>query len=713
MSPVFRSIVFLTLSGWAGVLSAQPLTCTTSAVPPIVRAEGLAERIGDIEIDCTGSPNAMLTLNFAVLTNTTISNRLSTGSTLTGIIFTEDSGTGPQAVTVQPMLTNSNTVSFDGVPVTLSPQGAVSLRIVDIRVNATAIPVGNQIMASVSVSIPLNMPQVVVGTPETGLAAAFSSALVCAQNGSPLPSTINFANLIQAGTSLSSIRMTEGFAGSFQPLSGIANLNADSGERFIITYSGFPQDASLYVPDVIAGSDAIQPTAGGDLGLAASGGAYAPSTSGSLLLARVAGAGTNGAGGSPVYTPGAISSGTVTFNTVSPLSIVNGSAYVVYEVVDANNSVIESAQFPTFLGLAPNGNRPASQTSASVTFAPVSTVGVASATEPLPRFVAVTPPVDCSIIGDCATYLPSLALSTNSIQLANSGGGVPEQGYFVVQNTGGGDMNWQITVSYGSGSGWLTVTPTQGINQTTIVTYASSSGLSPGTYTATLTVNGGQYAGTQTVTVTFTVTAPPALTAPPAPPPPSISSVVNAASFAAVPAVAGSLSTVMGTNFASSNVTASFNGISAPISFSSGTQINLLVPAALAGQTTAQLVVTVNGTSSKPYTVNLAPFAPAIFSGGVLNQDWTPNSATNGASAGSVIQIYATGLSGAGTITGQFGDQVVVPDYAGAAPGFAGVQQVNLTIPANLAATTANLYVCGAAQGTAAVCSVPVPVTIK
>ncbi|HEY6340876.1 MAG TPA: IPT/TIG domain-containing protein [Bryobacteraceae bacterium] len=707
MSPFFRSILFLTLSGWAGVVLAQPITCVTSAVPPIVRAEGLAERIGDIEIDCTDSPNDTLTLNFAVLTNTTISNRLSAGNTLTGIVFTEDSGTGPQAVTVQPILINSNTLAFNGVPVTFSPQGAVSLRIVDIRVNATAIPVGSAIIASVSLNIPVNMPQIVVGTPETGLAAAFSSSLVCAQNGSPLPSTINFANLIQTGTSLSSIRMTEGFADSFQPLSSIANLNADSGERFIITYSGFPQDATLYVPDVIAGSDAIQPTGGGDLELPASGGAYAPLASGSLLLARVAGAGTNGAGGSPIYTPGAIGSGTVTFNTVSPLGIVNGSAYVVYEVVDANNSVVESAQFPTFLGLAPNGNRPASQTSASVTFAPVSKIGVASATEPLPRFAAVTPPVDCSIVGDCATYLPSLSIATTSIQLSAPEGGALQEGYFVVQNTGGGDMNWQISVSYGSGSGWLTVTPTQGINQTTVVTYANPSGISPGTYTATLIVNGGQYAGTQTVTVTFVVTAPPA------PPAPSISSVVNAASFAAVPAVPGSLSTVMGTNFTGSNITASFNGVSAPISFSNGTQINLLVPAALAGQTTSQLVVTVNGRGSKPDTVNLAPFAPAIFSGGVINQDWTLNSATNGASAGSVLQIYATGLSSAGTITGQFSNQVVVPDYAGAAPGFAGVQQVNLTIPVNLAATTANLYVCGAAQGAAAVCSVPVPVTIK
>ena len=38
------------------------------------------------------------------------------------------------------------------------------------------------------------------------------------------------------------------------------------------------------------------------------------------------------------------------------------SSFAVYEVVDANPSARETAQFPTFLGLAPDGNREATET---------------------------------------------------------------------------------------------------------------------------------------------------------------------------------------------------------------------------------------------------------------------------------------------------------------------------------------------------------------
>src|SRR5215472_914740 len=332
MSLAVRTILLFSLP--AAILSAQSVICTTSAVPPIVRVEGLAERIGDFGIVCTGQPNATLIANFTVSMNANITNRISSGNTLTGIVFTVDSGAGPQAVLSQPLLLTPNTLSFGGVAVAFSAQGSVALNIADIRVHASSIPVNNPIIASISINggLPLTMSQVVAGRPQSGLYAGFSSLLVCAQLGSPLPATIDFADLIAAGTSFSSIRVTEGFADSFQPRSSVANLNADSGERIIVSYAGFPQDAQLFVPGVIAGSDAVQPTAGGDFELPASGGAYAPSAQGLLLLARVNGAASNGAGGTPVYTPGAIGSGTVAFNSVSEISIVNGGAYVVYEV---------------------------------------------------------------------------------------------------------------------------------------------------------------------------------------------------------------------------------------------------------------------------------------------------------------------------------------------------------------------------------------------
>src|SRR5437667_4557323 len=85
---------------------------------------------------------------------------------------------------------------------------------------------------------------------------------------------------------------------SFQKKAG----TNDSGIRIAAVYTGFPAGARIFVPDVVAGSDALQPTAAGDLGGSPSGGAYAPG-SGALLLSRVSGTDTSGAGGLPVYVP--------------------------------------------------------------------------------------------------------------------------------------------------------------------------------------------------------------------------------------------------------------------------------------------------------------------------------------------------------------------------------------------------------------------------
>ena len=693
----------------AGSLSAQSNFCVTSAVPPIIRAEGLAERIGDILYTCSGIPNKMLTANFTVALNTNISNRIAAGSTLSGIVFTADSGAGPQPVLAQPLLVSQNTLAFNGVPFGFSPQGTAALRIAGIRANASGVPVNSQIIASLAVNaagLLLASSQQVVARPQRGLYAGYGSALVCAQNGSPLPAVISFTSLIRANTSLSSIRVTEGFADAFGPRSAEANFNADSGERILVVYSGFPQDARLFVPDAVAGSDAVQPTAGGDFELPASGGAYAPSPNGSLLLARVAGANSTGTGGAPVFLPGPIGSGAVAFDSVSELSIVNGSAYVVYEVVDANPSAVETAQFPTFLGLLPDGNRQAAQTSAAVFFAPVSTFANASATEPLPRFLSVTPPPDCHIVGDCATYLPQLSVDTASLAFAAAAGGGTQQQYFTIRNTGGGAMHWKISIAYASGSGWLSVDSAQGVNDAPVRVYASPN-LAPGTYMATLTIDAGADAGTRTIPVTFSVTAPPPTT-------PAITDVLNAASFARVPVVPGSLTTIMGSNFAGKNVSVTFDGLPALVSFSNATQINVLVPAGL--KSSAQLVVTVDGSSSPARAVMVAPFAPAIFSGAVLNQDGTVNSVNRGASPGSIIQIFATGLSGSGTITGRIHDRdITVPYYAGPAPGLPGVQQIDLVVPADLPAMTTDLSVCGtnAAAPFDKSCSVPVPLTIQ
>ena len=160
---------------------------------------------------------------------------------------------------------------------------------------------------------------------------------------------------------------------------------------------------------------------------------------------------------------------------------------------------------------------------------------------------------------------------------------------------------------------------------------------------------------------------------------------MNAATFAAGPIAPGSIATISGTNFAGTNVTVTFDGNPGQVLFSNGTQINVVVPAALGAKASTQVAVSVDGNSSAPFTATLAPFAPGIFANGILNQDYSLNNAQHPAAVGSVIQIFATGLSGNGVITAKIGGMVVdQPYYAGPAPGLVGVQQVDLILPQDL-----------------------------
>ena len=702
------------------LLCAQPNTCGAVANLPIVRAEGLSERTGDIQYNCTGAPNASLTANITIFFNAPITNRISAGNTLTGILFTSDNGGGSQPVLVTPELTSPTSLAYNGVSLTLSAQGTLSLRIAGIRVNASLIPPHTLIQASLAVNggaVLTSGSQVFTGYPQPGLYAGFSGKLVCAQSGSLLPDSIDFMSLIAQGTAFTTTRVTEGFADAFGARPAWANFNADTGERILVTYSGFPPGARLFVPDVVAGSDALQPTAGGDFGLPASGGAYAPTASGSLLLARVQGADANGAGGAPVYTPLPVGAPAAGFNTVTELALAGGSASVVYEVVDANGAAPESAQFPTFLGLAPNGVGSPVPTNEDVFFAPQSTVGTASVfTIPIPRFAAIQPPPDCTIIGDCvAPYVPFLDVDTTPIQFTAAQGSGLETQYVLVRNDSGGVMFWNATLTYGGVGGWINLYTTSGTNGGKVRVDAVPGGLAPGTYQATLTINAGPATGSKTVSITLVITPPPPSVPPPAPVP-RVDTVLNSASLLAAPVVPGSLATLTGSNLTGHIVSAAFDGYAATVVSSTATKIVLLVPPALGAQTSARLTVTVDGVSSAAQSVSVAPFAPAIFPGAVLNSDATVNGVNNGADPGSIIFLYATGLSGAGTITGHIADRDIdLPYYAGPAPDLPGVQQVNLQVPPDLQAMATEVYVCGAATATpnVKVCSASAPLTLQ
>jgi uncharacterized protein (TIGR03437 family) len=163
-----------------------------------------------------------------------------------------------------------------------------------------------------------------------------------------------------------------------------------------------------------------------------------------------------------------------------------------------------------------------------------------------------------------------------------------------------------------------------------------------------------------------------------------------------------------------------FDTYPAPLVYVGPTQINLVVPYELAGQTHAQMTVMYQGQQVLSLGVAMVPSAPAIFAadgsgigpGAILNQDSSPNSAANPAERGTIVQIFATGEGtmdspvADGSITGsalahptlpvsvRIGGLAAEIDYAGAAPGLvAGAFQVNARIPAGVTPGAAAVFI--------------------
>jgi uncharacterized protein (TIGR03437 family) len=314
-------------------------------------------------------------------------------------------------------------------------------------------------------------------------------------------------------------------------------------------------------------------------------------------------------------------------------------------------------------------------------------------------------------VGDCnASYFPRLFVVESSLSFTAPAGGQTQTEDVIIQNPSGGVLQWTASLKYTNGSGWLNISPASGQNNSGIRVDAIPGTLAAGTYNATLTIDAGPLAGTSNVPITLVITP----VTPPAVEPPVVEAIVNAATFAAGAVAPGSIATLAGTELSGQTVTVTFDDLPAQILFDGAMQINLIVPAALGAETSAQVVATVDGTASAPFTVSLTPFAPGIFSGGVLNQDYSVNSSKQPAALGSIIQIFATGLSGSGVITAKIGNQTVAqPYYGGPAPGLAGVQQVNLIVPSDLTGSTVNVSVCGGPSAAQVVCSPPLPVAIS
>jgi uncharacterized protein (TIGR03437 family) len=209
----------------------------------------------------------------------------------------------------------------------------------------------------------------------------------------------------------------------------------------------------------------------------------------------------------------------------------------------------------------------------------------------------------------------------------------------------------------------------------------------------------------------------------------SASSLVDAASFKGTGVAPGELISLFGTGIgptipvinsgfdpatgalpttlAGTSVT--FDGLPAPLIFASSGQINLQVPYEVAGHGSTVVVVQNNGTSSDPITVPVVSAQPGIFmqTGSsqaiAINQDGSLNSTASPVPKGSFVTLYASGpgvvnppvptgkpalsspLSVASGVAVRIGGIDSKVFFGGLAPGFAGLMQVNVEVPAGSA----------------------------
>ena len=170
--------------------------------------------------------------------------------------------------------------------------------------------------------------------------------------------------------------------------------------------------------------------------------------------------------------------------------------------------------------------------------------------------------------------------------------------------------------------------------------------------------------------------------------------VVNAASFHA-PISPGGIASVFGINLfdgSLSSLQILVNGIPAPIFFANSLQANFLVPKTI-DPGPAQVLVTTSAGASLPSSVNVEYWAPGIFYdtssgyGAVLTNGTGQHTNDNPVARGGFIEIYATGLgpldnSGLVSVPVKVlvGGAEMPVVYAGAAPSFMGLYQINAQI---------------------------------
>ncbi|MGC4050428.1 MAG: hypothetical protein QM757_13705 [Paludibaculum sp.] len=607
-------------------------------------------------------------------------------------------------ITVRPLDTS---ILVENFQFNMTAQGTFLVKVSGIRTEA-----GGTTQAYVqwltNEQLPIPSPITTVGTSQTSLFATTLAASVYG-TGPPLPQYMDFDNMIASGAGMSTTRVTEGFGAAF-----VRRVTADTtnGMRVMIRLAGVPAGAKIVAPDAIAGSSAAIPTSSGQFGTNPTGGLYNPLAGNTLLLVRVRGAQQDGSGGFVVWTP---STGPQVLFGVGEIDYQGTSPYVVYEVLDASSTTLESAQIPLWLFLPTDQFITEGLVTQTVTLGPISTLTGSVAGAPIPRYKATTVTNDCHLLGDCnANYFPKMEVTPTRTpeEFTAPSGSAAQSGYVLVHNIGGGLLQWRVLARYATGTGWLSISNPSGTNNATVRFDVLPKSLPEGVYEADLAFqNVNPYNGSvdeQLVHVKLIVTA--ALPEEPPPPPaPTITNIITPGSRWGMPFAPGALTVLVGTNF-TDKTTVTVQGRPASVVTASATELTVQVPADVTpGQ--AAVVASNSGSPSTAYVIDIAAISPDLLF--IWNADDQANTVDRPAETGKTLQLFITGLGSAiHPVQVRIHDRwmAVNPEPT---PQL-GVELVKITIPVDLPTMQSDTMVCAqVAENVDGVCSAARNVWLK
>jgi len=485
-----------------GIASAQvfnPLQCVANAgVPPIARAEGVAEEVGQVVIVCTGgNPTAVgapiPTVNVQIFLNTNVTSRL-VGSGSEAMLLIDEPAPAIQSTCLAPgnctltsangngtgnyvgggrfnvyqaVQSGANSVTWLGVPV--DPPGTAGNRIIrlaNVRANANQLGVSSTLIPT-----SINMFISISGT---GSLALTNPQLTVAfvQPGMTFSATGGNYNQCEPGTYQYNITFTERFGTAFRH----NNPNFDDTTQ----PAGQDDIYHQYVPGKIYNTESMFSNASpatGNTGMPVGTGV---ATQGTRLIARfsnvpanitlsvvngskntsgdtanlVTGHDANGAGGTVAYPswtqptfPGlpVASTGTTT------VSLSGGAGVAVWEVVASNPGAISGLTFTVNVTYGSNPLPGLGTATVTGNYAPTTTVFTASSTAPVPRFVDNPQSATTFTINPCQTnilypFVSNQAGFDTGLVVSNTSldpyGTVPQRGpcnvYYYGATAGGG-----------------------------------------------------------------------------------------------------------------------------------------------------------------------------------------------------------------------------------------------------------------------------------